>query len=231
MMLPTLSSTLLVLLGAAATSRAVAIDTTNTADLAARDGPTDLLEGYEVVGELTWIGSVEEGGPEYTFTGNAESILKEILALNPNYAPALEDPPPAENSTNVLAERSKGNIYCNFGGNGEIEVGRIEKEERYLRSLGTSKCHVGAGPGKCVRVSCSYNAGVWLCNDNKYAVSPRCTSLADYVRNIINRCQRHLYAPCWWNEGKTCTTVDEWRVRGQQFDSDGYNVIIGSSKC
>jgi hypothetical protein len=34
----------------------------------------------------------------------------------------------------------------------------------YLRNVGI-QCNTGPGPGNCVRVSCSYDAAIYLCND------------------------------------------------------------------
>jgi hypothetical protein len=46
------------------------------------------LDGYTMNGTLTWIDSVEDGGPEYTFSGTAQVIsnpwwnrLKPVLTV------------------------------------------------------------------------------------------------------------------------------------------------------
>lgn len=44
-------------------------------DAMALDSP---LDGYTVNGTLTWIGTIEEGGPEYTFSGTAQVISNQI---------------------------------------------------------------------------------------------------------------------------------------------------------
>lgn len=44
------------------------------------------LDGYTVNGTLTWIGTIEEGGPEYTFRGTAQVIsnqIREEIPLRP----------------------------------------------------------------------------------------------------------------------------------------------------
>jgi hypothetical protein len=41
------------------------------------------LDGYTVNGTLTWIGAIEEGGPEYTFSGTAQVISNQIRCLDP----------------------------------------------------------------------------------------------------------------------------------------------------
>lgn len=33
------------------------------------------------------------------------------------------------------------------------------------KSNGKAICNVGAGPANCVRISCSYDTGIYICND------------------------------------------------------------------
>lgn len=79
-----------------------------------------------------------------------------------------------------------------------------------------------------MRVSCSYGAGVWLCNDNSYAIDPSCAYLADYVDAIISKCEYGVSRPC---AVIGCVSTDVFLVQVQQFDTDNYNVIIGGADC
>jgi hypothetical protein len=58
----------------------------------------------------------------------------------------------------------------------------------YLQSLGFGNCGVPAGPRVCSRISCSYDSGIWLCNDNAWHIQPSCTYLASYAEDIVSRC-------------------------------------------
>ncbi|CEI67741.1 hypothetical protein FVEN_g9549 [Fusarium venenatum] len=184
------------------------------------------MEGYEVV-PMQWKGVIKEGEAPVSLNGTIESIIAQIQEINPEFQLVEEEP----EASSELEARSQSNIICNVGGNGgNVDVVAARREQRYLRSLGTSVCGVDGGPGKCARISCSYGDAIWLCNDNTHYIQPRCSYLADYVDNIIARCATTTNSP-------PCTVrpcPPSWSaqfVRGQQFDTDRYNVIVGRSNC
>ncbi|KAF5709477.1 tol [Fusarium mundagurra] len=188
---------------------------------------TDPLEGYEIV-PMQWKGSIKEGEAPISLNGTIESVISQIRELNPEFELELAE---ADTATlSKIEERNPSGIICNVGGSGYVDVDAARREQRYLRSLGNSVCGVGGGPGKCARVSCSYGDAIWLCNDNSFYIEPRCSYLADYVDHIIAKCRSKTSSP-------PCTVRPcgpSWTayfVRGQEFDSDKYNVIVGRSSC
>lgn len=83
----------------------------------------------------------------------------------------------------------------------------------------TGTCAVAGGPRVCSVITCTRNAAVWLCNDNTTPIAPPCDSLASYVDDIIGKCGQDYY-----HGHRFC--------RGQEFDTDNYNVIVGwESQC
>ncbi|KAI1036433.1 hypothetical protein LB505_002960 [Fusarium chuoi] len=186
---------------------------------------TGPLEGYEIV-PMQWKGSIKEGEAPISLNGTIESVISQIKELNPEFE-LLEDD--TADST-AIEKRNPSNIICNVGGHGYVDVQAARREQRYLRSLGNSVCGVGGGPGKCARVSCSYGDAIWLCNDNSFYIEPRCSYLADYVDRIIAACQSKTSSPpC---TSKPCPpSWTAYFVRGQQFDTDRYNVIVGRDSC
>ncbi|KAL6922628.1 hypothetical protein ACHAP8_009289 [Fusarium lateritium] len=184
------------------------------------------MEGYKVV-PMQWKGVVKEGEAPVSLNGTIESVIAQIQEINPEFELVDEEP----EASSELEARSQSNIICNVGGNGgNVDVVAARREQRYLRSLGNSVCGVNGGPGTCARISCSYGDAIWLCNDNPHYIQPRCSYLADYVDNIIARCATTTNSP-------PCTVrpcPPSWSaqfVRGQQFDTDRYNVIVGRSNC
>ncbi|KAM0227438.1 hypothetical protein ACHAPO_011563 [Fusarium lateritium] len=184
------------------------------------------MEGYKVV-PMQWKGVVKEGEAPVSLNGTIESVIAQIQEINPEFELVDEEP----EASSELEARSQSNIICNVGGNGgNVDVVAARREQRYLRSLGNSVCGVNGGPGTCARISCSYGDAIWLCNDNPHYIQPRCSYLADYVDNIIARCATTTNSP-------PCTVKPcppSWSaqfVRGQQFDTDRYNVIVGRSNC
>ncbi|KAH7392560.1 hypothetical protein BKA66DRAFT_567893 [Pyrenochaeta sp. MPI-SDFR-AT-0127] len=169
--------------------------------------------------DLVWTGPVVPNGPNVTFTGTAESVLNEILKINPEYAPEEHYVAGGVGKKSSIEKRNKDGIICNIPGrfSGDTIWSRAFEQYQYLNGLGGA-CGVQAN--SCVRISCSWGSGVHLCNDNNYFIQPNCRYLASYALDILNECTT------WVNE--------DWAVgyvNGQEFDTDRYNVIVSSSNC
>ncbi|KUJ09226.1 uncharacterized protein LY89DRAFT_598214 [Mollisia scopiformis] len=98
---------------------------------------------------------------------------------------------------------------------GNADAGLIQDGINYLSGLQGGCC---VGPTSCVRISCSWNSAIFLCNDNGYTICPNCGYLATYASDMINDCSS-------WNGG------DSIIVGGQLFDSDHYNIIVRWDSC
>ncbi|KAF8864871.1 hypothetical protein BDZ45DRAFT_581397, partial [Acephala macrosclerotiorum] len=93
-------------------------------------------------------------------------------------------------------------------------VSTIEDGIYYLQHV-NALCNVGKR--SCVRISCSYDAGIYLCNDqNWYDITPSCVYIASYAQDLINSCPSRLWNGKRWYDA----------VCGQEFDTDNYNVIV-----
>lgn len=112
-----------------------------------------------------------------------------------------------------------------------MDTRAAQRDKDWLRSVG-GQCHVGPGPRTCTRVSgnCQTADAIMLCNDNNHAIAPSCGYLGDYVDHITRACAWEVNSPpCWV---KPCGPKwTQYLVRGQQFDSDGYNVIVAKVSC
>ncbi|KAH7407293.1 hypothetical protein BKA64DRAFT_742946 [Cadophora sp. MPI-SDFR-AT-0126] len=78
----------------------------------------------------------------------------------------------------------------------------------YLRHI---KGDIRFNARTCTRVSCSWNAGIFLCNDNYVEWWVTASKIGDYADNIRRACCRDCM--------------------GQQFDDAGWNVCVASSNC
>jgi hypothetical protein len=105
----------------------------------------------------------------------------------------------------------------------------------FLQSNGLI-CDVGPGPGNCVRVSCSYNAAIYLCNDvsntfltnvraqlkactqNDYTITPTCTMVGASAYDIYDLCT------FGYKGGEDYTS-------GQVFNNANWNVVIRYDEC
>ncbi|KAK4194375.1 hypothetical protein QBC40DRAFT_319890 [Triangularia verruculosa] len=90
----------------------------------------------------------------------------------------------------------------------KADIRRINDGIRYLRGLsGTAKN--GPGWGNCGRVSCSWTAAIWWCNDNAEEKEVQWGDIADGAEYLTNKCQQ-----------------PRRKVRGQVFYTDNWNVIV-----
>ena len=110
----------------------------------------------------------------------------------------------------------QGAISCDKPSNVEGPIQEREnfvEGQEYLRSLGTC----GAEANSCSRVSCSNDAGMWLCaGDEKAEVD--CGLIADYMDHIFDECQ---------SDGQTYVKA----AYGSQENSDGWTVEVGWDYC
>ena len=131
--------------------------------LAASAQASPLAEANAVVtAKMTFTGQVTPGGPVKVLKGTAKEILEEVLRINPNY----EKDFPATASA-VEKRGFDGPPNCNFQGSfpDNANMDAIYEGLHYLQRLGNAKCGADAGPANCVRVSCSWRSGIFLCND------------------------------------------------------------------
>ncbi|KAF2836611.1 hypothetical protein M501DRAFT_1059999 [Patellaria atrata CBS 101060] len=158
---------------------------------------------------MEWRGPITSDGADVTLTGTIQEVYKQVLERNPNY---LTDFPPAE-GTSLVARNRIWPVQCNPGGD-FADVNRISEGIRYLRDLSGGNARCGVNGRSCARISCSWDAGISLCNDRNDHIDPSCRYLADYAEAIVN----------------DCTRVPN-RVKGQQFDTDNYNVLVKHNPC
>ncbi|KAI1140659.1 hypothetical protein F5Y05DRAFT_410506 [Hypoxylon sp. FL0543] len=177
-----------------------------------------LPDGYDIK-PMTWRRSIKEGGPEITLHGTIEDVVAQIQAINP---PFLWSEPHTQHQA-MIKRVEPPNITCgvagtNVGGALLPQVRQIR--DNLIHAPGT--CGVEGGPGVCSRIGCSGHAAAWLCNDNLSCIHPKCSDLAAYIDDIVNKCQESNMGYSH-RHGKT--------VRGQVSDADDYRVIVGYDHC
>ncbi|KAF8856031.1 hypothetical protein BDZ45DRAFT_804530 [Acephala macrosclerotiorum] len=187
--------------------------------LSVRTGPSTPYP----LGVMTFTG--ELGGHQVQLNGSVQEIHAQMKAKYPDFdADALvraRKLAARDGGSDVtLAARNKelpGNC-CPCPGNEQwawADAGRIQEGVDYLNNF-NGLCNVGAT--SCVRISCSWNSGIYLCNDADHAIAPSCVYIASYATDLINHCV--IYNPI--GQGYVC---------GQEFDTDRYNVIVHDDSC
>ncbi|KYK55798.1 hypothetical protein DCS_07762 [Drechmeria coniospora] len=166
------------------------------------------IPGYGVE-VLQWDVVVSPGKVE-VLNGTIQEVYAQALQINPDFKiipvsemdlherrDILERRPPVECGIWPLAEKF-----------------RIEEGIGYLRGLEGSPSH-GPGPGICARVSCSYNAAIWWCNDNTNPITlDKWYWLADSAQHIVN----------------TCAPYSE-EVSGKNVEGSNWYSFIGRTEC
>ncbi|KAI1327962.1 hypothetical protein F5Y16DRAFT_398833 [Xylariaceae sp. FL0255] len=176
---------------------------------------------------VTWIMPIETGGENHTFYGTVQEVFAQVNDARAQQGlPALPDPSanitePTTRSISgthsVLDARSYEKTICKVGLSGYATIYRINQGIAYLEGV-TSQCGMGAGPGNCGRISCSYNAAIYWCNDNDHYVEYECSYFAQYAAVVTDAC-------VYTRGGKT-----EW-TWGQAFDTENFNVMVGYDSC
>ncbi|KAL2826230.1 hypothetical protein BDW59DRAFT_171894 [Aspergillus cavernicola] len=182
------------------------------------------LDGYDLF-IPEWEVQVTPESKPITLNGTIEEVHAELLRLNPNWD---EDFPDTE-VENALVERDTDfhlekrtdfteSKYNCFGRWGRVRSTTINSGISYLRKV-SGKPGNGAGPGNCGRVSCSYRAAIYWCNDSKKPKQLNSYgSIADGAKYIAAKC---VIGPGGINQ----------YTAGQVFHKSDWNVIVREDSC
>ncbi|EFR01023.1 hypothetical protein MGYG_04026 [Nannizzia gypsea CBS 118893] len=163
------------------------------------------------VGPITYTGPVELNGKNLNLT--VEGTVQEIYSKVKDRTGVILKPVDLhkDDSKHKLRARARASINCHPQGGG-AKVKSIREGASYLNGLHGKFRPL---PRTCSRVSCSWDSGIFLCNDNDHKVSVPCKLVAEYTRDILD----------------ICASPDVVSLRGQEFDSDGWNVVVRESNC
>ncbi|KAI0151836.1 hypothetical protein GGR57DRAFT_503761 [Xylariaceae sp. FL1272] len=180
----------------------------------------DSLPANYTIGDITWTLPIVEGGEDYTFTGTVQEVFAKINIERKKKGIAPLDDPAASNATvasRSLEGRTWTQCLCKVGLPGPASVTRITQGINYLDKV-KGKCTNGPGPGNCGRISCSYNAAIFWCNDKTVAATYDCSYFAGYAADVVEFCS-------YSDAGANAVT---W---GQDWDSESFNVLVGDDAC
>ncbi|KAK4443123.1 hypothetical protein QBC34DRAFT_337448 [Podospora aff. communis PSN243] len=168
------------------------------------------IPGYTIVPQL-WEIEVAPGQIA-TLNGTVQEVIAQAKAINPNYT--LPDPPATVPRRRSQLSRREVKFCNNFG---RAEIGPILEGVRYLKSLG-GQASLGPGPGRCSRVSCSWDSAIYWCNDNTGSKSVTWDGLANSAA--------HITEVCPW------VGSDQYQyVSGQNFERTLWNTLVREDDC
>ncbi|KAL3489206.1 hypothetical protein BJX62DRAFT_209728 [Aspergillus germanicus] len=169
-----------------------------------------------------------------TFNGTIQEAHAELLRRNPNWdtefshllkrspVPVAVTEAGTEEDSGVidLAKRTDfASLLCYDQTPWEpAGYHAINEGIAYLRGL-SGRPGMRAGPSACGRVSCSWNAAIWWCNDaNEFKLLESYNSIADGAAILSQHCFR---------DGNWEPRV----VGGQIFHETNWNVIVREDEC
>lgn len=129
-------------------------------------GLVGLPAGYEAE-VASWEFQVMPGGPPVVLNGTVEEVHAELLRLNPNWDSDFPQRVARSQDQDWTLEKrtdfSMANTLCDATWGSAHDGPISEGIERLERIGGVPR--LGPGPGKCSRVSCSWDSAIWWCND------------------------------------------------------------------
>ncbi|KAL0936075.1 uncharacterized protein CTRU02_208290 [Colletotrichum truncatum] len=156
-----------------------------------------------------WNFEVTPGGPNITFNGTVEEVLDQLQEVNPKLMASFN----LKSTNNDLAtvDPKDFNVKCQ---DPKLRAGRVyawQEGISYLRRV-PGKPVGGPGPGECGRVSCSWNTGIWWCNDDdKEKTLESFRDIADGAQAGYLECTDTRYHEVWAN-GRMTHKTDNWNV-------------------
>lgn len=234
------------------------LNITNTSDVSVLDGPATPYQASPLPDPATlkqnlndttkpadehefdieWFGEVQPG-VNMTLYGDIDTIMDQILAINPDYhnwthSPehpeykerflTSSDSPPdifgqhtARNDTLPHAKREFDTIR-----RGDCSTyafarpGTARQQARDLHDDLGGECKVRASSS--MRMRCKNKAAIYLRNHRPYANHDRCWVMGNYALWITNECPSHDQS---W----------DGNVSGEVFDMRGYSVVVAYGDC
>ncbi|KAF4832335.1 hypothetical protein CGCTS75_v004447 [Colletotrichum tropicale] len=171
------------------------------------------IEGYDV-----WEPEWEIDGEH--FNGSVQEVVRQLEALRPEMVHALHL---EANYSSVLANDPTDPLPL---GDFEVQCQKLKEGSvsawwdgiKYLRRV-PGKPVGGPGPGSCGRVSCSWNMGIWFCNDDtKQKILDTYRHIADGAEAAYRKCTGPPYFE-YLASGQAFHKTDKWNVMVQRVDT------------
>lgn len=119
-----------------------------------------------------WEVEVSPGGETLNLSGTVEEVHSQLLQLNHDW-----DTQYLEHKLTKRTDFSRSKYFCGRRWP-RTGAGPIYDGINYLRRVPGRPAN-DAGPGNCGRVSCSYDAAIWWCNDVRYS---NCDDIIDLFK-------------------------------------------------
>ncbi|KAK0741605.1 hypothetical protein B0T21DRAFT_283269 [Apiosordaria backusii] len=187
--------------------------------------PQAPMDGYGVI-DIHWDLPLDPNNPTgetVPVTGTIQEAIAKMEAEHSGWNVSFTrgmSPPPAHPAAASLYQLPKPESYNCFGRWKPCGWADVYWGYTYLRRLPAEpRPRNGPGPGNCGRVSCSWNAAIWWCNDNSEDYTTTWGAIADGAEWLAA-------------QGHCCDdSRPSWRVAGQGFYPGNWNVIVNADTC
>ncbi|KAH9223561.1 hypothetical protein DL95DRAFT_492705 [Leptodontidium sp. 2 PMI_412] len=174
-------------------------------------------EGY-IVGQLRVTGEVN--GIAVNHTGTVQEIFKQLETEDNSFKLSDLAAPGRQNTgIHLPSKREMTDVKClpvpGQKWNG-ADVSAIDDGIYFLKNRGLT-CNVG--PHSCVRVSCSWDGGIYVCNNGDNEIRPSCNDVGIYAQALVNNCR--------YKRG----FLRHDGVGGQVWDNENWNVVVRKDGC
>lgn len=211
----------------------------NLITLAGTESVSGTVGNYSIV-PVHWRGQINKDGPETTITGpsyehiyhyllkHAPHTIKPVNATAKQQVKKRDDGYPSVSTRTALSWIQPHSIsqftLCNRLQFGYFNWPKAGAEaSNYLHHL-TGECTLNDRKDTCGRVSCSWNSGVFYCNDATHSQWMWCSEIGDYFDRIAETCMPQ------GDDGNTPAVFN-----GQKFRTDTqYSILmggIGGDRC
>ncbi|KAF4615549.1 hypothetical protein G7Y89_g15311 [Cudoniella acicularis] len=150
-------------------------------------------------------------GIPWVGTGTIEQIYAEFTKAYPDAAAKDKRDPKPKTITDLFCIPIAGQDWTKA---------RTQYINDGIDYLNTVDAFCNCGGQSCVRISCSWNSAIYLCNDNDDEIWNACDYMATFAQDIVDQCTTTYPPPVW-------TT----RSGGQEFDSNNFNIIVRDDSC
>ncbi|KAK4225369.1 hypothetical protein QBC38DRAFT_530951 [Podospora fimiseda] len=207
-------------------------------------GSDPFLGKYKIV-PLEWSIQPTPGKGEYiNVTGTVQQVIAQMTKLNPNFLSETKELYQKENQLHLppLESNNNNNNIIIYGPRPtappmrdldplplshdcftwpEANPSAIDEGIDYLNQV-KGRPWLPKGFGTCARVSCSWDSGIFWCNDNDF------TYELDSFKQIAGGAQIiHNYCKAWSEQQtRKYTPEDAYLTSGQTFFPNNWNVIV-----
>ncbi|KAJ7137418.1 hypothetical protein C8R43DRAFT_1020153 [Mycena crocata] len=151
--------------------------------------------------------------------------------LPPNYSDLDNAPPRKDQTDGVICDVGQFSKTTGIEG-----TARDQNDGAYEYLVGLDgTANQDPGPGKCSRVSCAWDLGVYFCNDNDHPISVPWKEIAKFANDIGMTCGGGVHLPSSTGRDDYGRDYFDWtktkKTNGQKFSGDRWNVYLNGDKC